>query len=889
MNFLFTMIITPIIQILEFFFTFFYEITNNQGIAVIGLSFVVTLCTLPLYMVAEKWEETERNIQKAMKPTLDNIKAVFRGDEQYMIISTYYRQNHYHPLMTLRSSFSLLIQIPFFISAYTFLSHLETLKGVHFLFIDDFGNPDATFHIGNFAVNILPILMTLINITSGIIYSKGHGIREKIQIFGCASVFLILLYNSPAGLVVYWTMNNILSLVKNVFYKLKNPLKVLYATACLISILFITSLFTTLKNIETEYKLIIFFISILIPSVPIIAKTWYKILDFTFYTDKKVSFSSFIIPAFTLLLLTGLYIPSTLMESEPEQYCYVEKLTSPFEFLRYTFFQAIGFCILWPTCFFSLFSNKVKKSMVLIYSSAAVLALVNCFCFSEDYGPILPELIFMTPQKFESTKLSLLLNITAMIAGIVFTCLLIKYINKLTKPLLSIVVSALLIISVKNIHSINREFKKMTPPVPKTEIEKSYHLSKTGKNVIVIMQDRFFLPHADLILNTHPDIKEFMDGFTFYRNTVSLGPLTMIGTPGLFGGYDYSPWEIMKRKDETLQKKHNEALLTMPRLFHEAGYSVTVSGLPYENYLEYPVTDMYKDDDYVIRAETRGIYSDYWYNENGVKKAEYLEHDIKRNFIWFSLFKIVPPALRRFIYHEKYWTSFDYYNDGLSRFIDNYSEMEYLSQMFDTNSNADSFIIIDNETVHESIPLSLDTHKPIDYNGQYGGMDKDNYSHYSTMVAVFNQYEKFISFLKENNVYDNTRIVIVSDHGTTKSTSNTLINNIPNLNKNTVVASLFVKDFNASGPISIDNSFMCNADTPWLATEGIIPEEKQVNPFTNKPLKKENKNDWIKIDVARAQSTRNRFKSGWDVPDDKWFTVHDDIYVTENWSPLFNK
>ena len=192
MNFFFTMVITPIIQILEFFYSLFFELTDNAGIAVIGLSFVVTLCTLPLYMVAEKWEETERNKQKAMKPVIDNIKSVFKGDEQYMIISTYYRQNHYHPLMTLRSSFSLLIQIPFFISAYSFLSGLESLKGVHFLFIKDFGNPDAALHIGNFSINVLPVLMTLINITSGAIYSKGHGLREKIQIFGCASVFLIL-------------------------------------------------------------------------------------------------------------------------------------------------------------------------------------------------------------------------------------------------------------------------------------------------------------------------------------------------------------------------------------------------------------------------------------------------------------------------------------------------------------------------------------------------------------------------------------------------------------------------------------------------------------------------------------------------------------------------
>ena len=80
---------------------------------------------------------------------------------------------------------------------------------------------------------------------------------------------------------------------------------------------------------------------------------------------------------------------------------------------------------------------------------------------------------------------------------------------------------------------------------------------------------------------------------------------------------------------------------------------------------------------------------------------------------------------------------------------------------------------------------------------------------------------------------------------------------------------------------------MCNADTPYLATEGIVAPEKQINPFTNKPLKKENKNDWIKIDVASSQSTRIRNKSGWNVQDEEWFTVHDDIYVTENWSPLF--
>ena len=882
MNVFFTMVITPIIQILEFFYSLFFELTDNAGIAVIGLSFVVTLCTLPLYMVAEKWEETERNKQKAMKPVIDNIKSVFKGDEQYMIISTYYRQNHYHPLMTLRSSFSLLIQIPFFISAYSFLSGLESLKGVHFLFIKDFGNPDAALHIGNISINILPVLMTLINITSGAIYSKGHGLREKIQIFGCASVFLILLYNSPAGLVVYWTMNNILSLVKNIFYKLKNPKKLLYALVCIFSGFLIITTFTILRKLEIEYKFILILSAIIFVSIPFIAKLWNKILNLLFAKDNKISFASFFVPALVILVLCGLFIPTTLMESEPEQYCYVEKTSSPFVFLRYTFFQALGFIILWPVCFFNLFSKKVKQSMVVIFSVTAVLSLINCLFFSEDYGPILPELIFMTPQTFSPTKLSLLLNIFAMTAGTGITCLLIKYKNNILIHIFGITVSALFIISVKNSVSVNSEFKKMIPPVPKTKIEKSYHLSKTGRNVIVIMQDRFHLPYVDSMIKGNPEIKELLEGFTFYRNTVSMGPLTMIGTPGIFGGYDYTPWEITLRKDETLQKKHNEALLTMPRLFHEAGFSVTVSGLPYENYLEYPVTDMYKNDEYVVRAETRGIYSDLWYKENNVRKAEYVEHDIKRNFIWFSLFKSVPPVFRRFVYHEKYWTSFDYYNDGASRFIDNYSELYYLPEMFAFDSPKDSLIIIDNETVHESIQLNMETFKPLAPDEQ-----SNVEAHYATMTAVFNQYKKFFDYLKENNVFDNTRIIIVSDHGAGIFSSN--VSNPAEYYLGSVTAALLVKDFNSRDSLKVDDTFMSNADTPWLATEGILPPEKQVNPFTGKPLKKEDKNQWIKINLAKAQSTRRRHKSSWEVPDDKWFTVHDDIYENKNWSPLFKK
>ena len=123
-NFLYTIIIYPLIQLIEFSFMLFYSVFKNEGISVIGVSLAVSIGTLPLYIVAEHWQQVQRDTEKRLDPGIQRIKSVFKGDEQYMILSTFYKQNHYHPLMALRSSFGLLIQIPFFIAAYSFLSNL---------------------------------------------------------------------------------------------------------------------------------------------------------------------------------------------------------------------------------------------------------------------------------------------------------------------------------------------------------------------------------------------------------------------------------------------------------------------------------------------------------------------------------------------------------------------------------------------------------------------------------------------------------------------------------------------------------------------------------------------------------------------------------------------
>ena len=201
LSILYTFILYPLELLFEVVFVIAERITGSAGPAIIILSLVINLLVLPLYKRADELQAEERDIQARMAPRLKRIKKISKGDERFFLIREYYRINHYKPVYALKSSISLLLQIPFFIAAYNLLSGMKSLQGMSFGFISDLGREDASFMIGNFPVNILPILMTLINIVSGIIYTKGHPLKAKIQVYGLAAVFMVLLYHSPSGLV----------------------------------------------------------------------------------------------------------------------------------------------------------------------------------------------------------------------------------------------------------------------------------------------------------------------------------------------------------------------------------------------------------------------------------------------------------------------------------------------------------------------------------------------------------------------------------------------------------------------------------------------------------------------------------------------------------------
>ncbi|MGL1890186.1 MAG: membrane protein insertase YidC [Spirochaetaceae bacterium] len=210
MNIFELIFIRPLVFIMDLFLGFMVDFTSSYGISIILLSIFVNTLLIPIYNYAEKLQKRERDIQSSMRPELKDINSSFKGEEKYIKTTELYKKYSYHPIYSLRSTLGFFIQVPFFIAAYTFLSNLEVLQGQSFLFLNNLGTQDGILGF----INVMPFIMTFFNLFSSFFYSKGFIKSEKIKLVGIALLFLVLLYKSPAGLLLYWTFNNIYSLIK---------------------------------------------------------------------------------------------------------------------------------------------------------------------------------------------------------------------------------------------------------------------------------------------------------------------------------------------------------------------------------------------------------------------------------------------------------------------------------------------------------------------------------------------------------------------------------------------------------------------------------------------------------------------------------------------------
>jgi YidC/Oxa1 family membrane protein insertase len=826
---LYTLLIWPIKAIIEFLFIFFNRTFYNPALGIIFLSVILNALLLPIYAVADRWQREERLLQARMAKKLADIRAVFKGDERQMIINAYYRQMGYSPLWSLKSSAGLLLQIPFFIAAYQFLSHTTALSGESFWIIKDLGAGDALLHIGGAAVNLLPLLMTALNILSALVYTRGLGARDKAQLLGMALVFLVLLYNSPSGLVLYWTCNNVFSLGKNIAVAcLKRPGRALRVLASLLALILIGGAVSGAFDVD-RYVFLFVALGLCLLLGPFLWAALGKAMDRLSCSGRDCRLLYFSAAALLCLML-GLLIPSQVIGGS------VSDFDSPWSFILRSFLQGISFFLLLPLLIWAFAGERIRKILALLFSILALLSLICLFALSASYG------LISRSFKIEDTQLilnafPLWVNPAALIAAIAVPALFfLAGKQKILSTLYNATALALIVMAAVAMGGIlveSRELARLSGRPGETAAGGVFQFTGSGKNTFIMFLDRAVGMCMYPALAMAPELSAQFDGFTWYPNTLSFGHTTVTGLPAMLGGYDYTPLNIDERRDVLLKDKINESLTMLPRIFGEAGCRVTVTDPTMTNMQLVPDISVFEGLKNV-RAMNLDGRMEHRFTEEYPAAAERLIDSFDFDILFrYGFFRIALPILRYGIHYKGTW-----WRDGASnvygRALTEFSTLYYLPEFCAVDSGADTLSVFMNETTHEPgaytaalrpVPgLIRYTQEEIDAFGS-----EDNASYMYTFLSAMKAINRWIDFLKKAGVYDNTKIIIVSDHGNSFDTE---------LFENTGMESynplLMVKPFNARGALALSEEFMTNADAPAIAVAGMI--ENPRNPYLGTPV-----------------------------------------------------
>ena len=208
--------LTSIILVLLSVLKFFYSIFHNYGIAILLLTCCISFLLFPLSFKSlksmRKLQELQPHIEKVRQEHKDNPQKLNKE------IMEVYRRYKVNPM---GGCFPMLLQMPIFIALYQTLMRSVELKGAHFLWIKDLSMPDAAFHLPfslpflGSAINLLPILM----IGAMIIQQKlsqgrasaSQTDQQKMMASIMPVMFGFIFYSLPAGLVLYWLTNTLLT------------------------------------------------------------------------------------------------------------------------------------------------------------------------------------------------------------------------------------------------------------------------------------------------------------------------------------------------------------------------------------------------------------------------------------------------------------------------------------------------------------------------------------------------------------------------------------------------------------------------------------------------------------------------------------------------------
>ena len=828
------MILAPFKWIVALFFSWSYALFHDPGWAVVGMSVLLSLLLTPLYI----WIERRKNADKAkgapMQAEIDKIEAVYTGRERFYYTREIQRRYGYSPWTAMIPTLGLLVQIPFLLAAYHYLSELPVFNGAAFWYIRDLSKPDTIATVAGLPINLLAILMTAINLVSGWRYAESGKPKERIQYMAVAAIFLFLLYGCAASVVLYWTLSNALSFVRSeIFFQKKGAPErkpgcdfswicsrrflsavwfamVFVACYCLgigfaikgssealrqlvlsmdkcgvcfmlfawVILLVAAAVMRradaprasaldscrSLQKWAMAFFLVLFFFDTFtdcpIASVPILKwfadRAWpivgiCAVLGFILSAgvlrrmlDEVLSF--FAVERVMLLtsLCATLYVagviliwhPLLVYSSEPQSFSVTAWQIVSGGVWR-CLVVAILHVLLWRFC---LKGNLAWSMFTALCVGVAVMVFIYLFLLPVDIGTLQGREL-VNAEGMIRRPFAYVMEAVGLCAVAVTVVVCIRKVSWL-KITGVIVLLHMVVMAQAVFKGIRAEM--VSPEEVATESASQENaeikLSKTQKNIVVFMLD---MVQGQSFTNvfSNPKLASGLEGFIWYPNAVSIANMTCPSMPALYGGYAYSPSKLNEDTGRILNDKATDVMRGLRDAFRNKSF----------DFVHYNCNDAV-----FINELTRvsPLY-DKQYLSSVMGKACYGGFGDERSVLYCNaLLQACPFLVKPCIYNGGKWRGCGTVSDSYKSFSDEhmlYEALPKLTKFKEGESGAFNFFHVEA------------THNPWGVPTDDGRFVKANNVEILEWVMV--RLNAYFQWMKDNGVYDNTRIVLVSDHG----------------------------------------------------------------------------------------------------------------------------